>query len=61
MLNRLLWSRVTVHKVTTFRCKYLATMAMGDNDDDDKDGMTTTTMTTTTMTTTTATTRRATG
>ncbi len=50
----MLLSRVTAHKITTFRCKYLATMATGDDDDDDKDGATTTT-------TTMATTRRATG
>ncbi len=24
---------LTAHKITTFRCKYLATMATGDNDD----------------------------
>ena len=46
-------------KITTFRCKYLATMAMGDDDDDDddddEDGATTT------MTTTMSTARRATG
>ena len=54
---------LTAHKITTFRCKYLATMAMatGDDDDDDddddndKDGATTTT------TTATATARRAMG
>jgi hypothetical protein len=53
---------LTAHKITTFRCKYLATMAMAtgdddddDDDDDDKDGATMTT------TTTTATTRRAMG
>ena len=45
---------LTAHKITTFRCKYLATMAMGDDDDDDdddedKDGATT--MTTTIMAT----------
>ena len=37
---------LTVHKITTFRCKYLASMATGDDDDDDKDGATTTTTTT---------------
>ena len=47
---------LTAHKITTFRCKYLATMATGDDDDDDEDGAMTTTMT---MTTTTA--RRAMG
>jgi hypothetical protein len=37
---------LTAHKITTFRCKYLATMATGgDDDDDDEDGMTTTTTT----------------
>jgi hypothetical protein len=44
---------LTAHKITTFRCKYLATMAMGDDDDDDdddEDGATTTTTTTTTTT-----------
>jgi len=49
---------LTAHKITTFRCKYLATMATGDNDDDvdnNEDGATTT------MTTTTATARRAMG
>ncbi len=42
-------SHVTAHKITTFRCKYLAIMATGDDDDDDEDGampMTTTTMAT---------------
>ena len=40
---------LTAHKNTTFRCKYLATMATGDDDDNDdnEDGATTTTMTTT--------------
>jgi hypothetical protein len=44
---------LTAHKITTFRCKYLATMAMAtgddddDDDDDDEDGATTTTTTTT--------------
>ena len=28
---------LTAHKITTFRCKYLATMATGDDDDDDDD------------------------
>jgi len=43
---------LTAHKITTFRCKYLATMVTGDDDDDDDDDedgamtMTTTTMTT---------------
>ena len=31
----MLLSRVTAHKITTFRCKYLAMMATGDDDDDD--------------------------
>ena len=31
---------LTAHKITTFRCKYLATMATGDNDDGDEDGAT---------------------
>jgi hypothetical protein len=44
----MLLSRVTAHKITTFRCKYLATMATGDDDvddddDDDEDGAMTTT------------------
>jgi hypothetical protein len=51
----MLLSRVTAHKITTFRCKYLTTMAMGDDDDDDEDDVTTT------PTTTMATARRATG
>ena len=34
----MLLSRVTAHKITTFRCKYLATMATGDDDDNDEDG-----------------------
>jgi hypothetical protein len=37
---------LTAHKITTFRCKYLATMATGDDDDGDdgdEDGATTTT------------------
>jgi hypothetical protein len=38
------------HKITTFRCKYLATMAMGDDDDDDEDGVTTMTTSTATAT-----------
>jgi hypothetical protein len=42
----MLLSRVTAHKLTTFRCKHLATMATGGDDDGDKDGAT---MTTTTM------------
>ena len=28
----MLLSRVTAHKITNFRCKYLATMATGDDD-----------------------------
>ena len=57
----MLLSRVTAHKITTFRCKYLATMATGD-DDDDEDGATTTTMTMTmTMTMMMVMARRATG
>ncbi len=52
----MLLSRVTARKITTFRCKYLAMMAMGDDDnDDDKDDATTM------MTATMATVRRATG
>jgi hypothetical protein len=31
----MLLSRVTAHKITNFRCKYLATMATGHDDDDD--------------------------
>jgi len=50
----MLLSRVTAHKITIFSCKYLATMATGDGNDN-KDGVTT--MTTTTMVTA----RRATG
>jgi len=46
---------LTAHKITTFRCRYLATMATGDDDDGNEDGATT--MTTTTM----ATARRAKG
>ena len=44
----ILLSCVTAHKITTFRCTHLATMATGgdDNDDNDTDGAT---MTTTTM------------
>ena len=43
----MLLSRVTAHKITNFRGKYLATMAMGDDDyDDDEDGATMTTTTT---------------
>jgi len=37
------------HKITTFMCKYLATMATGD-DDDDEDGATRTMASTTTAT-----------
>jgi hypothetical protein len=51
----MLMSRVTAHKITNFRCKYLATMAMGNDDDDDEDGATMST------TTTMATARRAMG
>jgi hypothetical protein len=42
----MLLSRVTAHKITNFRCKYLATMSLGDDDDDNEDGamVTTTTM-----------------
>ena len=40
----MLLSRVTAHKITTFRCKYLTTMATGDDNDNNKDGATTTTM-----------------
>ena len=41
----MLLSHVTVHKITTFRCKYLATMVTGGNDDnDDKDSTTMKTM-----------------
>jgi hypothetical protein len=39
----MLLSLVTAHKITTFRCKYLATMATGDDDDENEDGATTTT------------------
>ena len=39
-------SCVTAHKITNFRCKYIATMATGDNDDDKEDSAKTT-MTTT--------------
>jgi len=46
----MLLSRVTAHKITTFRCKYLATMATGNDDDNnDKDGAMTTTTTTMAM------------
>ena len=53
----MLLSHVTAHKNTTFRCKYLATMATDDdnNNDNNDDG------TTTTTTTTVAIARRATG
>ena len=51
----MLLSRVTAHKITNFRCKYLATMATCDDDDDDDDENGTTT------TTTMATARQATG
>jgi len=48
----MLLSRVTAHKMTTFRCKYLAMMVTGNNNgDDNKDGATTMTTTTTTMVT----------
>jgi len=30
----MLLSRVTAHKITTFSCKYLATMVTGGDDDD---------------------------
>ena len=36
---------LTAHKITTFRCKYLFTMATGDNGDDDEVGAMTTTTT----------------
>ena len=52
----MLLSRATAHKITNFRCKYLAMMVTGDDDDDDEDGATRT-KTRTTM----ATARRATG
>ena len=40
----MLLSRVTAHKITNFRCKYLATMATGNDDGhDNEDGATTTT------------------
>ena len=29
---------LTNHKITTFRCKYLATMATGDDDNNNEDG-----------------------
>ena len=37
----MLLSCMTAHKITNFRCKYLAAMATGDNDDDNEDGATT--------------------
>jgi len=37
----MLLSRVTAHKINTFRCIYLATMATSGDDDDDEDGATT--------------------
>jgi len=37
---------LTARKITTFRCKNLATMATGDDDDDNEDSATTTTTTT---------------
>jgi hypothetical protein len=40
---------LTAHKITTFRCKYLAMMAAGDDGNDDEDSATTT-MKTTAMT-----------
>jgi len=43
----MLLSRVTAHKITTFRCKYLVTMATGNNNDDADDGAMTTRTTTT--------------
>ncbi len=47
VVGPMLLSRVTAHKITNFRCKYLATMATGNDDGDDEDGATTmTTMTT---------------
>ncbi len=42
----MLLSCVTAHKITNFKCKYLATMVMGDDDDDNEDGATMTTTTT---------------
>jgi len=39
---------LTDQKITTFRCKYRATLVTGDGDDDDQNGATTTTTTTTT-------------
>ena len=42
----MLLSRVTAHKITTFRCKYLAKMATGDDEDNEEDGATTTTTST---------------
>ena len=41
----MLLSRVTAHKITNFRCKYLATMVTGDDDDDDDENGATTTKT----------------
>jgi len=29
---------LTAHKIPTFRCKYLTTMATGDDNDDNEDG-----------------------
>ena len=45
----MLLSRVTAHKITNFRCKYLTTMATGNGNKDDEDGTTTTTTTTMAM------------
>jgi len=42
----MLLSRVTAHKNTNVSCKYLATMATGDDNDGDEDGATTMMMTT---------------
>jgi len=49
----MLLSCVTAHKITNFRCKYLATItiATGNDDDDDEDGVATTMTTMTTMAT----------
>ena len=41
----MLLSRVTAHKIINFRCKYLAMMATGDNEDGNEDGATSTTTT----------------
>ncbi len=42
----MLLSRVTAHKITNFRYKYLATMETGDDDNVDEDGVMMMTMTT---------------